>query len=185
MKTSVLIRRFLPYYKKYWKTVVFDLCCAALTSAGELVLPLIVRGITGRATDPTVALEPAFVIRMGLLYLFLRIVDACANYYMQYIGHVMGSKLETDMRTDLFHHLQQLSFSYFSNTKVGQIMSRITSDLFEVTEFCHHCPEEFLIAGIKIIVSFVLLIRINVPLTLLCNDPNSPQTIIRLVGIVE
>ncbi|MBR3494950.1 MAG: ABC transporter ATP-binding protein [Clostridia bacterium] len=166
MKTSVLIRRFLPYYKKYWKTVVFDLCCAALTSAGELVLPLIVRGITGRATDPTVALEPAFVIRMGLLYLFLRIVDACANYYMQYIGHVMGSKLETDMRTDLFHHLQQLSFSYFSNTKVGQIMSRITSDLFEVTEFCHHCPEEFLIAGIKILVSFVVLIRMNVLLTL-------------------
>ena len=166
MKTSVLIRRFLPYYKKYWKTVVFDLCCAALTSAGKLVLPLIVRGITGRATDPTVVLEPAFVIRMGLLYLFLRIVDACANYYMQYIGHVMGSKLETDMRTDLFHHLQQLSFSYFSNTKVGQIMSRITSDLFEVTEFCHHCPEEFLIAGIKILVSFVVLIRMNVLLTL-------------------
>ncbi len=169
MKTSVLIRRFLPYYKKYWKTVLFDLCCAALTSVAELVLPMIVRAITGLATSEAgiKAISTDFVLRMGGLYLILRIVDAAANYYMQYIGHVMGSRLETDMRTDLFHHLQQLSFSYFSQTKVGQIMSRITSDLFEVTEFSHHCPEEFLIAGIKIIVSFVLLIRMNILLTLL------------------
>lgn len=169
MKTSVLVRRFLPYYKKYWKTVLFDLFCAALTSAGELVLPLIVRAITGRATSPEglASLTPSFVLTMGGIYLLLRIIDAAANYYMQYIGHVMGSKLESDMRTDLFHHLQQLSFSYFSSTKVGQIMSRITSDLFEVTEFSHHCPEEFLIAGVKIIVSFIVLIRMNVLLTCL------------------
>ncbi|MBR4459545.1 MAG: ABC transporter ATP-binding protein [Clostridia bacterium] len=169
MKTGTLIRRFLPYYRRYWKTVLFDLCCAALTSVAELVLPMIVRAITGLATSEQgiSAIRTDFVLKMGGLYLILRVIDAAANYYMQYIGHVMGSKLETDMRTDLFHHLQQLSFSYFSHTKVGQIMSRITSDLFEVTEFCHHCPEEFLIAGIKIIVSFILLIRMNVLLTLL------------------
>ena len=168
-KSKGLIRRFLPYYTKYWKTVVFDLCCAAMTSGAELALPMIVREITGRATDPErlASLTVPFILTVGGVYLLLRIIEAAANYYMQYIGHVMGSKLESDMRTDLFHHLQQLSFSYFSQTKVGQIMSRITSDLFEVTEFSHHCPEEFLIAGIKIIVSFVLLININPLLTLL------------------
>ncbi|MBQ8159941.1 MAG: ABC transporter ATP-binding protein [Clostridia bacterium] len=169
MKTSVLIRRFLPYYKKYWKTLLFDLMCASLTSVCDLVLPMIVRAITGKAVAPGGAalLTPSYVIRIGVIYLILRVVDALANYYMQSVGHIMGSKLETDMRTELFHHLQQLSFSYFSSTKVGQIMSRITSDLFEVTEFCHHCPEEFLIAGVKILVSFILLIRMNVPLTLM------------------
>ena len=168
-KKKGLVRRFLPYYRKYWKTVAFDLACASLTSVAELTLPMIVREITGRASSPEglAGLTVPFVLWMGGIYLLLRVVEAAANYYMQYVGHVMGSRLETDMRTDLFHHLQQLSFSYFSSTKVGQIMSRITSDLFEVTEFCHHCPEEFLIAGIKIIVSFILLIRINVPLTLL------------------
>ncbi len=168
-QSKPLLRRFLPYYRRYWKTVAFDLACAALTSAAELALPMIVREITGRATSPQglAELTTAFVLRMGGIYILLRILEAAANYYMQYVGHVMGSRLETDMRTDLFHHLQQLSFSYFSETKVGQIMSRITSDLFEVTEFCHHCPEEFLIAGIKIIVSFCLLIRMNVLLTLL------------------
>ena len=92
--------------------------------------------------------------------------SAAANYYMASIGHIMGSYIETDMRTELFAHLQQLSFSYYSETKVGQIMSRMTSDLFEVTEFAHHCPEEFFIAAIKIVVSFIILCRASVPLTL-------------------
>ncbi len=169
LSTSAMLRRFLPYYRKYRKTLAFDLCCAALTTVCELVLPLIVRGITEQASAPggLAAVSVWSIVRIGLIYMALRCVDAAANYYMQDIGHVMGSKLETDMRSDLFHHVQQLSFSYFSSTKIGQIMSRITSDLFEVTEFCHHCPEEFLIAGIKIIVSFVVLIGMNVPLTLM------------------
>ena len=79
----------------------------------------------------------------------------------------MGTKLETDMRHDLFAHLQKLSFSYYDETKIGQIMARITSDLFDITEFSHHCPEEFFIAGIKIVVSFTILSFINLPLTLL------------------
>ena len=169
LTTGQLFRRFLPYYRKYWKTMLFDLLCASMTSVGELVLPMIVREITGRAVNPegVAALTPGFVFRIAGLYLILRVLDALANYYMQSVGHIMGSRLETDMRTDLFGHLQQLSFSYYSSTKVGQIMSRITSDLFEVTEFSHHCPEEFLIASIKMLVSFVLLIRMNVPLTLM------------------
>ena len=164
-----LLRRFLPYYRKYWKTLLFDLMCAALTTLCELTLPIIVREITGRAysAEGLASLTVPFVLRVGGLYMVLRVIDAAGNYFMQSVGHIMGSQLETDMRTDLFHHLQQLSFSYFSTHKVGQIMSRITSDLFEVTEFCHHCPEEFLIAGVKILVSFVILIQMNVPLTLM------------------
>ena len=167
MKTSTLIRRFLPYYRRYWKTVVFDLTCAALTTVCELVLPMIVRAITATATVDPLLLTVPYVLRLGALYMLLRVIDAAASYYMQSVGHIMGSRLETDMRSDLFGHLQKLSFSYYSGTKIGQIMSRITSDLFEVTEFAHHCPEEFFIAGIKIVVSFVLLLGMNVPLTLM------------------
>lgn len=166
-KKPGLFRRFLPYYKRYWPTVVMDLACAGLTTLCELALPLIVRTITGVATEDPARLTMDMIWRMGGLYILLRVIDAAAGYYMQAMGHIMGSRLETDMRNDLFHHLQDLSFSYFSDTKVGQIMSRITSDLFEVTEFCHHCPEEFFIAGIKIVVSFAVLIRMNVLLTLL------------------
>ena len=166
MKNQGLIRRFAPYYRKYWKIVVFDLFCAALTTICELVLPLIATSITRRATTDLASLTIAFVLKLGGLYLVLRAIDAAANYYMQSVGHIMGSHIETDMRTELFSHLQKLSFNYYSETKVGQIMSRMTSDLFEVTEFSHHCPEEFFIAGIKIVVSFIILCGMNVPLTL-------------------
>ena len=167
LSTSVLVRRFLPYFRKYRKTMVFDLCCAALTTVCELVLPLIVRTITTRATYDVASLTVPFVLMMGGVYMLLRVIDAAANYYMQSIGHIMGSQLETDMRHDIFHHLQELSFGYYSDTKVGQIMARITSDLFEITEFAHHCPEEFLIAGVKILVSFIILCTMNIPMTLM------------------
>lgn len=167
LSTSVLVRRFLPYFRKYRKTMVFNLCCAALTTVCELVLPLIVRTITTRATYDVASLTVPFVLMMGGVYMLLRVIDAAANYYMQSIGHIMGSQLETDMRHDIFHHLQELSFGYYSDTKVGQIMARITSDLFEITEFAHHCPEEFLIAGVKILVSFIILCTMNIPMTLM------------------
>lgn len=167
LSTGTLVKRFLPYFRKYRKTMCFDLCCAACTTVCELVLPMIVRSITDKATADIAALTVPFVLMMGGCYLLLRIIDAAANYYMQSVGHIMGSQLESDMRHDLFQHLQKLSFSYYSDTKVGQIMARITSDLFEVTEFAHHCPEEFLIAGIKILVSFIILCTMNIPMTLM------------------
>ncbi|MBR7184288.1 MAG: ABC transporter ATP-binding protein [Clostridia bacterium] len=162
-----LLRRFLPYYKKYWKTVVFDLLCAGLTTVCELVLPLIVREITSAATNDIAALTVEMVLRLGLFYLVLRIIDTAAQYYMASVGHIMGARLETDMRADLFAHLQKLPFSYFDETKIGTLMSRITSDLFDVTEFAHHCPEELLITGIKIICAFAILAGMNLPLTLI------------------
>ena len=173
-----LIRRFLPYYKKYKWLLIFDLFCAAMTTLCELVLPMIVREITGAASSQPMTLTLELIIRCGVLYLILRIIDTLANYYMASMGHIMGTRLETDMRRDFFGHLQKLSFSYYDNTKVGTLMSRITSDLFDVTEFAHHCPEEFFIAGIKIICSFILLCGINVWLTLIVFACVPPMAIV-------
>ena len=166
-KSSALIKRFSPYYKKYWKTLCLDLFCASLTTVCEIVLPLIMREITDTAQSNLAALTISFVLKVGFLYFVLRIIDSAAYYYMAYTGHVMGTKIETDMRRDAYSHLQELSNTYFNNTKVGQIMGRITNDLFDVTEFAHHCPEEFLIAGLKGVVSFVILMSINIPLTVI------------------
>ena len=167
MKAGKLLKSFLPYYGKYKKVLILDLFCAALTTLGELVLPLILRFITNQGMQDLASLTTGLVVKIGLLYLILRVIDSLAAYYMAYTGHVMGVYIETDMRQDAFEHLQMLSDSYYRNTKVGQIMSRITSDLFDVTEFSHHCPEEFFIAILKGIVSFVILSGINLELTLL------------------
>lgn len=175
-----LIKRFLPYYKKYRWTLFLDLLCASLTTLCELVLPMIVREITGVATDSPESLTARLILRCGLLYIILRIIDTCANFYMASVGHIMGTRIETDMRRDLFAHLQKLSFSYYDNTKIGTLMSRITTDLFDVTEFAHHCPEEFFISGIKIVCSFIILCTMNVTLTLIV-FASIPLIIISLV----
>lgn len=162
-----LLRRFWPYLSKYRRVLVFDLFCAALTTVCDMVLPLIMRYLTNTAMTNLAALTVGTVLRLGGLYLVLRLIDGAANYYMADMGHVMGVYVETDMRRDAFAHLQRLGYTYYSNTKVGQIMGRITNDLFDVTEFAHHCPEEFFIAAIKIAVSFVILCQSSVALTLI------------------
>ena len=165
--TSELIKRFLPYFRPYYKTLFTDLFCAALTTICEIILPLIIRQITNTALQDVALLTTKMIAGLGFLYFILRIIDCLANYYMADVGHVMGAKIETDMRRDAYAHLQQLSNTYFNNTKVGQIMGRITNDLFEVTEFAHHCPEEFFIAGLKIVISFIILARIHLLLTVM------------------
>ena len=157
----------MPYLLRYKGILMFDLFCAALTTVCDMVLPLIMSYLTTAATDSAVVLTIEMVLRLALLYLLLRLIDAAANYYMANTGHVMGVYIETDMRRDAFAHLQRLGHTYYSNNKVGQIMGRITNDLFDVTEFAHHCPEEFFIALIKIVVSFVILCQANVLLTLI------------------
>lgn len=166
-ESKELLKRFLPYFKKYKFVLIMDLFCAALTTLCELVLPLIMRYITNEGISNLAALSVETIVRLGFLYLLLRIIECAAGYYMADMGHVMGAAIETDMRRDAYGHLQKLSDTYYNNTKVGQIMGRITNDLFDVTEFAHHCPEEFFIAGIKIAASFVILARVNVGLTLI------------------
>ncbi len=146
---------------------MIDLFCAGLTTICELVLPMIIRYITNTGMNDLASLTVSIILRLGALYLCLRIVDTMANFYMAYTGHVMGTRIETDMRRDAYAHLQKLSDTYYSNTKVGQIMGRITNDLFDVTEFSHHCPEEFFIAGIKAVISFIILAQISLGLTLI------------------
>ncbi len=171
-----MLRRFVPYFKPYWPTMVLDLFCASLTTLCDLVLPKIVQKITAEGASLTIS----YVLIVGALYVLLRIIDTAANYYMQDIGHIMGSRIETDMRRDLFNHLQDLPHSYYDNTKIGQIMSRITTDLFDITEFAHHFPEEMFIAVIKIVVTFIIVSTMNpllaviiiavVPLMVYCSN---------------
>ena len=167
MKMSYLIKRFVPYFKKYKWILILDLICASLTTVCELVFPMLVRYITNMGINNIAGLTVGIILKIGLFYLILRIIDSAANFYMADTGHIMGAKIETDMRRDLFAHLETLSHSYFAEHKVGQIMARITSDLFDITEFAHHCPEEFFIAALKIIVSFIILCGVNVPLTVI------------------
>lgn len=166
-KTGELMRRFVPYFKKRRGVLFMDLFCAGLTTICELVLPMIIRYITNTGMSDLASLTVSVIGKMALLYLVLRVIDCGANYYMADMGHVMGASIETDMRRDAYEHLQKLSDTYFNNTKVGQIMGRITNDLFDVTEFAHHCPEEFFIAGVKILVSFIILSTVNIWLTLI------------------
>ena len=161
-----LIKRVMPYFKKYKFILMFDLFCAALTTLTDMVLPMILRRLTNAGLG-TYSLTREMIYRMAGLLLIMKIIDLFAGFYMTKTGHIMGAKIETDMRYDVFQHLQKLSDSYFNETKVGQIMARITSDLFDITEFSHHCPEEYFIGLIKIIVSFAILVRLNTLLTVI------------------
>lgn len=167
MKTSYLLKKFLPYFKPYKGLLAFDLFCASLTTVASLALPMIIRKITNTAMNDVADLTTKLILTVGLIYIVLRLVETLANYYMQSIGHIMGAYIETDMRSDLFRHIQKMSMKFFNNTKIGQLMSRITSDLSDITEFAHHGPEEFLIAVINITVAFVILSYMNFTLTII------------------
>ncbi len=164
-KKGMLKKHFFPYFKKHKAVLALDLFCAALTTGCEIVLPMIVREITSIATTDISKLTLELILTLTAVYAVLKIIDMAAGYYMIYIGHGMGVKIEKDMREDMFAHLLTVPFSYFDKTKVGQLMSRITTDLFDVVEFSHHCPEEFFIAGIKVTASFIILAGINPLLT--------------------
>ena len=167
MRKKGNLRRFIPYYKPHIGIFMKDMLCATVTAAVELAFPMFVRIILNDGINSADGIHIDVIWKMGLVILAIRVVDVFCNYYIESHGHIMGAKIETDMRRDIFHHLQQLPYSYYDNTKVGHLMSRITNDLFEITEFSHHCPEEFYIAALKIVGAFILLCTISVPLTLL------------------
>ncbi|MBY0584949.1 ABC transporter ATP-binding protein/permease [Murdochiella sp. Marseille-P8839] len=165
--TGELLRRFLPYLLRYRSLLILDLFCAALTTICDIVLPRIMSSLTNTAMMHPETMSVGWIGKLTLIYIILRLIDAAAYYYMCSQGHIMGVYIETDMRMDAFRKLETLSDSYYSNTKIGHIMGRITSDLFDVTEFAHHCPEEFFIAAIKIILSFIILSFSSLALTVL------------------
>lgn len=166
-KTSYLLKRFAPYFKNYKHILAFDLFCASMTMVCDMTLPMILRHLVNTGQKNPESLTLKLILTLGAIYAGLKIIDMAAGYYMASVGHIMGAMIETDMRRDLFEHLNYLSHNYYNNTKIGQLMSRITTDLNDVTEFAHHCPEEFFIGALKFCISLVVLLTINVPLTLI------------------
>lgn len=162
-----LISIVFPYFKKYQATLYLDLACAALTTVAEMELPILLRQLTNRAQDPIQQVTLSFVTQLAIIYTLMKIIEVAAGYYMTNVGHMMGAKIETDMRSDIFNHLQSLPDAYYNENKVGQLMSRLTNDLFDITEFAHHCPEEYFIGFIKLVVSLIVLGSIQLPLTLI------------------
>lgn len=166
MKNFKYIRKIFPYFKKYRSILIIDLICAAFTTASEMILPLILRYLSNTGINNFEELTMGLITKLALLFILLKAIELIAQYYMSSIGHIMGAKIETDMRHDVYSHLQKMSDSFYNETKVGVIMSRITNDLFDITEFAHHCPEEYFIGLIKIGVSLIILLNINVKVTI-------------------
>ena len=160
------LKRMISYYKPYLGTFFLDMFFAVLASAIALVIPLAVRNITSTIPGMTPEAGMQKILVIGGILIVLVIVQFFANYYISYYGHVMGAKMEYDMRAEIFLHYQKLSFSFYDDQKVGQLMSRITSDLFEITELLHHGPENIVIALIKITGAFIILAGISGYLTL-------------------
>ncbi len=160
------IKRMVSYYRPYMGTFVADMFFAFLSSIIALVIPMAVRYITSNimVIKEEGAIDKIMLIGIGLIILV--IIQFGANYFITNIGHVMGAKMEYDMRAQIFAHYQKLSFSFFDEEKVGQLMSRITSDLFDISELLHHGPENIAISLIKIVGAFVILSRISMELTL-------------------
>ncbi|WP_352419741.1 ABC transporter ATP-binding protein [Proteiniborus sp.] len=159
-----MIRKFISYYRPHWKLFLLDMACAFLIAALDLVFPIVTRDVINNII-PEGRIRTLFIITGVLVVLY--IVRYIANYIVDYYGHVVGTRMEFDMRKEIFSHIQSLSFSYFDNTKTGHIMSRIVNDLREITELAHHGPEDLFISFVMLIGSFFILLRIEWRLTLI------------------
>lgn len=155
------LKKMISYYKPYLVIFWADMFFAALSAAIALSLPLVVRYVTSTLIymEPQVILSQAKWI--AVLLLVMVAVDCYSKFFISNYGHVMGAKIEYDMRAEIFDHFQKLSFAFYDNQKVGQMMSRITTDLFDITELMHHGPENIILSLIKIIGAFVILLNIN------------------------
>ncbi|MCD8129926.1 MAG: ABC transporter ATP-binding protein/permease [Lachnospiraceae bacterium] len=160
------LKKLVQYYKPYLGVFWADMFFALLQSAAALALPLIIRRITGTVIYMEREEALSNLLFLGIIMLALVLLSAYCNYYVSYYGHVMGAKIEYDMRAEIFDHYQKLSFSFYDDEKVGQLMSRITSDLFDITELLHHGPENIVISVIKIIGALAILASISPTLSL-------------------
>ena len=163
---SARTKKFLSYYRPYWKLFLADMFCAIVGAGVTLVFPMITRYITG-----TVLIDANFdimiIYKLGLIMVVLVVIEYLCNYFIAYQGHVMGVLMERDLRNELFLHYQKLSFSFYDEQKTGQLMSRLTNDLFSLTELYHHGPEDIVISLIKFFGAFIILATINLKLTLI------------------
>lgn len=159
-------KKFVSYYTPYRRLFFTDMLCAFIVAAIALILPLCARTITQYVLDDTANPLP-YITLMGGVMVALVIVQTLCNMFVDYQGHMMGALMERDMRAELFAHYQRLSFSFYDEQRTGQLMSRITNDLFAISELAHHGPEDSAIAILKFLGAFVILININVGLTLI------------------
>ena len=157
-------KKLSAYYKPYKGLFLADMVFAMIGAAITLVIPLMVRYITGTVVLLPIEEASSTIIRLGIFMVLLVIVEGYCNYFIGYYGHVMGAKIEHDMRNEIFGHYQKLSFAFFDNQKVGHLLSRITSDLFDITELLHHGPEDVVISAIKLLGAFIILLIINAKL---------------------
>lgn len=166
MKKDGMMKKMLSYYKPYMRVFWIDMFFAALSAGVALVLPLVVRYVTSDLIyrEPDIMLKKAVYLAAALLLLV--VLDCYSKFYISNYGHVMGAKIEYDMRAEIFAHYQKLSFSFYDDQKVGQLMSRITTDLFDISELMHHGPENIILSVIKIVGAFLILLNINPMLTL-------------------
>ena len=159
-----MLKSFIHYYKPHWKLFVLDMVCALVAASCDLMYPVISRNIINTyIPDKNLRLILTWCVALLVIYL----VQAIMQYFMQYQGHVVGVRMQADMRRDVFEHLQKLPFSYFDEHKTGVIMSRIVNDLMDISEFAHHGPEDLFISLVSVVGSFIILCTINIPLTLI------------------
>ncbi len=159
-----MIKRFAKYYRNHLPLFFLDFTCAFLMAGLDLVFPSVVRKTID---DILPAKNMNLLIWVGVGLLILYVVRAALQYIVDYWGHVLGARIEYDMRKDLFNHINKLSFSYFDNTKTGHIMSRIVNDLNEISELAHHGPEDLFVATVTLIGSFIILLNMYWPLALI------------------
>ena len=157
----------MGYYKPYKGLFFSDMFFAVLGAGVTLTIPLIVRYITANVITLPGNQAMEIIVKLGALMVALVAVECFCNFYIAYFGHIMGAKIEHDMRNEIFSHYQKLSFAFYDNQKIGQLLSRVTSDLFDISELLHHGPEDVVISIIKFAGSFVILCRINLTLTLI------------------
>lgn len=161
------LKKLFAYYHPYRCLFYSDLFFAILGAAVTLIIPLIIRYITNEVVYFGPEEAKRAVLNLGLVLLGLILLEIFCNFYIAYYGHIMGAKMEADMRRDIFGHYQKLTFAFYDNQKVGHLLSRITSDLFDISELLHHGPEDLVISVIKIIGSFAILLTVNVKLALI------------------
>ena len=162
-------KKFLSYYKPYKKLIIADLFCALISSGISILIPLIISHITGDLIKPGINDDSfkTILILIGVLAVLL-VIEYLAQLFVTYMGHYTGTLMESDLRSELFSHYQKLTFTFYDENKTGQLMSRLTNDLFSLTELYHHGPEDIIISIVKIVGSFVILMFINPTLTLIC-----------------
>lgn len=160
------VKKFFSYYKPYLKLFLSVLACAFIVSAATLVFPLLVRYITKDVLEGDLSTALSEVYWIGGLMLALVAIQNIGNYFVDYKGHEVGARMESDMRDQLFAHMQKLSFSFYDKEKTGQLMSRITNDLLLLSELYHHGPEDYVKYLVRFIGAFVILFFINAPLTI-------------------